>query len=336
MKAQKLPSGSYRVQLMFNGKSYSFTAASEDEAIYQAVLFKTGRAKEKKHSPTLGECIDKYIQNKSNILSPSTLNGYKRIKVNYLAPLLDVKLSELTNESIQALINQISLNHSPKTTRNAHGFLIAVLNVYAPDLRIRTTLPQQVKHIKQLPEPQEIIQAVKGSSVELPVLLALWLGLRLSEIRGAKKSDIKKGVLTIQRAIITVDGQHIEKEHTKTTDSTRRLAVPAYIQELIAALPSEQEYLTTLTHSQIYKRFNKLLEAHGLAKMPFHDLRHINASIMLALNVPDKYAMERGGWSSPHVMKQVYQSTFTAKREAIDAEIDNYFSGLLHTDFNTK
>jgi hypothetical protein len=57
---------------------------------------------------------------------------------------------------------------------------------------------------------------------------------------------------------------------------------------------------------------------------------------MLSLNIPDKYAMERGGWSSPSVMKSVYQHTFSAEREAIEDKIDNYFNGLLDTILDTN
>ena len=43
---------------------------------------------------------------------------------------------------------------------------------------------------------------------------------------------------------------------------------------------------------------NRLAAATEKAGLPFyglHALRHTNASIMLSLNTPDKYAMERGG-----------------------------------------
>ena len=70
--------------------------------------------------------------------------------------------------------------------------------------------------------------------------------------------------------------------------------------------------------------------------MSFHDLRHMNASVMLALNVPDKYAMERGGWSTNHVMKSVYQHTFSAERKAVDDRIDDYFTGIYDTIYDTN
>lgn len=151
----------------------------------------------------------------------------------------------------------------------------------------------------------------------------------MSEIRGLKKSDIKDGVMHVHSTVVTVDGEHVAKNSTKTYDSTRLICLPEHLQSLITALPKEQEEITLLTGQTIYKRFTRLLEHHGIQHITFHDLRHLNASTMLALGVPDKYAMERGGWSSPNVMKSVYQHTFTDARQKFDDVIDDYFDSLL-------
>lgn len=329
MKAKKLPSGNWRVQVMINGKSISVTAGTEDEAMYQAMLLKTGKKQSKDTSPLLKDCIDDYIKSKTNILSPSTIDGYERIKKNNLLELCNLHLSDITSLVIQKHINKLALTKSPKTIRNAHGLLMSVLNVYAPDLHLKVTLPKAQKKIKQLPSVQDVLKAIKGTEVELPCLLAVWCTLRKSEVRGLKKSDIHNGTIVIRDTIITVKGKHIEKHETKTVDSTRVVRLPKYIQRLIDALPEEQEYLTTLTDNQIYKGFVSQLQKHNLPHMSFHDLRHMDASIMVALGIPDKYAMERGGWSSPHVMKSVYQHTFSKEREAVDDKIDEYFNSLL-------
>ena len=55
----------------------------------------------------------------------------------------------------------------------------------------------------------------------------------------------------------------------------------------------------------------------------------MNASVMLMLGIPDKYAMERGGWSSNGVLKSVYQHTFSAERKLVDERIDGFFNDLL-------
>lgn len=329
MKAQKLPSGSFRVQVTVNGKRQSVTANSEDEAIYQAMLLKAG--KKKKNKRTVGECIDDYIASKENILSPSTIDGYRRYKKNNLSELCDIPLSDINSLIIQKHINELALTKSPKTVCNAHGLLISVLNVYAPELHIRTTLPKKPKKIKQLPDVKDVLKAVIGSEIELPCLLAMWCSLRISEIRGIKRTDIKGDILTIHSTIITVDGKHVEKDMTKTVESTRQIRLPKHLQQLINELPEDQIYITTFSGQALYKRFTRLLESKGVQAMTFHDLRHMNASIMLLLGIPDKYAMERGGWSSPHVMKSVYQHTFTEERQAVDDKIDSYFEKLLHT-----
>ena len=70
MKAQKLPSGSWRVQITVDGKRISFTADPEDEAIYQAMAYKTGREhKQKPKEKTVKQCVQEYIESKENILS---------------------------------------------------------------------------------------------------------------------------------------------------------------------------------------------------------------------------------------------------------------------------
>jgi integrase len=269
-------------------------------------------------------------------LSPTTIEGYRKEKRNSLAELCDVPVKELTPMMIQAHINRLALSKSPKTIRNAHGLLVSVLNVYAPELRINTTLPKQQKKIKQLPHVEDVMRAVVETDIELPCLLALWCSLRMSEIRGAKKSDITGGVLTVRDTVVTVGGVHIEKHSTKTIESTRQIRLPERIQRLVASLPEEQEYLTALSGQALYKRFSRLLEREGIQHMSFHDLRHMNASVMLALNVPDKYAMERGGWSTNNIMKSVYQHTFSAERKAVDDRIDDYFTGIYDTIYDTN
>lgn len=55
----------------------------------------------------------------------------------------------------------------------------------------------------------------------------------------------------------------------------------------------------------------------------------MNASIMLMLGVPDKYAMERGGWATNTTLKAVYQHTFSDERKSVDDKINGFFEDLL-------
>lgn len=75
--------------------------------------------------------------------------------------------------------------------------------------------------------------------------------------------------------------------------------------------------------------FIKLRNKHGLT-VRFHDLRHYCASLMLALGVPDLYAMERMGHSPTHMLKSVYQHTMKDKQDevaiSINAAVEERFS----------
>ena len=341
--AKQLPSGSWFIRIYDNQlkKQICFTSklegkAGKNEVELMAREYLLGKRQKQKLGKTVGECIDEYISLKENILSPTTISSYRKERRNSLAELCDIPLKELTATEIQAHMNRLSLSKSAKTVRCAHGLLVSVLHVYAPDMRISTTLPKVQKKIKQLPTVQEIMKIIIGSSIELPCMLAMWCGLRMSEIRGARKADINNGILTIQNTIVNADGFDIEKQQTKTIESTRQIALPARILTLIDELPPNQSYLTTLTGQAIYKRFSRLLERNNIPHITFHDLRHLNASVMLALGIPDKYAMERGGWSSTNIMKSVYQHTFTAERKAADEKIDNYFGDVLETILGTN
>ena len=59
---------------------------------------------------TIGECVDNYINSKENILSPKTIYVYRQIRNNGLADLCPIPVSEITNQRLQAHINQLSLN----------------------------------------------------------------------------------------------------------------------------------------------------------------------------------------------------------------------------------
>ena len=336
--AKKLPSGNWRVNLFvgkdINGKRIykSFTAETKKQAEFLAAEYNLKR-KEKPKEITVGDAIDGYIASKENVLSPSTIVGYKNIRKNQLQDLIDVPLSKITNMMIQASINRAAAYLSPKSVRNAHGLLTAAISMYMPDFIIRTTLPAKKHKIKDLPKAEDIIHAVRGSDVELPVMLALWLGLRMSEVRGIRFKDIIDGVLTIRNVRIAMPGQ-IVKEQTKTYNSTRQLVLPDYIINMIGQ-GKPDDYVVNLSASTIYKHFVKIILDSTGKNMTFHDLRHVNASVMLALGIPDKYAMERGGWSTNSTLKTVYQHTFSDERKNVDQIVDGYFNEILKSNLDS-
>lgn len=259
---------------------------------------------------------------------------------------MEMKLNRLTPQLIQQAVNAEAKPYldkhgklrrrTPKTLRNIHGLLSAVLAEYHPDLKLTTTLPQKEHKEQTILEPEQIgalLKAVEGDFMELPVLMGVWLCMRASEISALtwENVDFERGTLTIKRALVRDKENHWVEKATKTTTSTRTLQVPAYILEKLAAArqTGSSPRVVPLSSESMYKRLKTILRRNGLPDIRFHDLRHTAASVMLTLNIPDKYAQARGGWATNHTMKTVYQHTMAAKRSAVDDAIDGYFYTLL-------
>ena len=152
----------------------------------------------------------------------------------------------------------------------------------------------------------------------------------MSEVRGLTKTkSIRGNYLVVEEVVVDVDNQSIVKRKGKTKTRTRMHRMPAYIQELISRTDPQEDRLVPMTRSQVYFRFTRLIEKAGLKPMTYHDLRHVNASVMALLQVPDKYAQERGGWKTDAVMKKVYTHTFGQERQRVDNMIDEYFEGQI-------
>lgn len=116
--------------------------------------------------------------------------------------------------------------------------------------------------------------------------------------------------------MVNVNGEKVVKSQMKEFERSHLHVVPPYILNLISECTNE--YLVTYSRQKIYKRWTALLEQHGIQHITFHDLRHVNASVMHLLHIPDKYAMERGGWKTDATMKAVYQNVFSEQRLEVD------------------
>lgn len=334
-----LPSGSWRCQVMVNGERISVVDEDPEVAHAKALAIKAGLLEHQKSpdSMTVGEAIDRYIESKDSVLSPSTIRGYKKIRSNDLQELMGIRLPQLRQEHVQRAVNRMARDKSPKSVRNAHGLLSAALGLYYPDLVLRTTMPQKKRHEIEIPDMEEIaalLQASAGTKMELPLLLAVWLGLRESEIRGLTWDCVEGEYLHVKQAI--VDGANGPAlKGTKTYSGDRRIRIPAHIKEVIEAQPRTGDHLTSLSGQAMYKRFSRMCEKLGLPHYRFHDLRHAAASVAMSLGVPNTYTQKRMGHATDHMLKTVYLHTMKSKEDEYADKIDETYSALLHTVLHT-
>ena len=132
-KAKKLPSGAWRCKAYYTdeaGKhtSKSFTAETKKEAEAKASAFLMEREHNAKpENKTLDEMAKAFIENRSNVLSPSSIRSYDKIRRTALQSIVNVRLANLTKEMYQKAVNDYSKGRSPKTVLSAHVFFNKLL-----------------------------------------------------------------------------------------------------------------------------------------------------------------------------------------------------------------
>ena len=336
--ARQLPSGSWTCRVRVDGRDVSITRPTKAEAQAEAMAVKHGlkTPDTPRVTMTLEEAYAAYLKSREGVLSPSTVAGYKRLERNTFQRLMPMQLSAITPELIQREISaMVREGKSPKYIANAEGLLSSVLKHAMPEKQFSLRLPPKRKPNLRQPDDKEIgaiMAAFRGSAVELPVLMALWMGMRLSEILGARHEDIADGKLHIRRAVVLDENnQPVEKDSAKTYAGDRWVSVPGYIAQLIAATGRDSGPLVTFSGAAIYKRFVRTLDQAGITRCRFHDLRHINAAVMVRLGVDSKYAQERNGWASDRMYKQVYAYAMSDQMAAINESIDGYFGNKMTT-----
>lgn len=273
-----------------------------------------------------------YIESRSSILSPSTITGYSSALRNAYGPILSVDINSITGEDVQGLVNHWAQNVKPKTVRNYYGFLTAVLKAYRPDFSYSALMPRKVRPDLYTPDDADIkklLDAVKGTRMEIPVLLSALGSLRRSELCALTAEDVKDGYIVINKAVVLdVNNKWVLKNTTKTEAGTRITYLPKEVTRRIKKLvPNGQ--LVDMNPNQLSSAFYHVVKNAGLPHFRFHALRSYYASVLHALGIPDKYIMEWGGWHDEHTLHQHYQKALADKIPEMAAVGTKHFSSLL-------
>ena len=183
-------------------------------------------------------------------------------------------------------------------------------------------------------ELEQLFAAVKGTDLELGVILAAFYGLRRSEVVGLKWDaiDFDRKVITIKHTVTQtcLDGKsvEIEKDRAKTKSSNRSLPLVAPFEALLKELKKKQEenkrlcgksycreYTDYIYVNELGERikpgyltqaFPAFLEKHGMRRIRFHDLRHSCASLLYANGVALKDIQEWLGHSDISTTSNIY------------------------------
>lgn len=359
--AKKLPSGSWRCQVYSHTESTTMPDGSiKQKRIYKSFTCsdpsKKGKriceqkaaawAAEKENeifrgqnttieNMTLKDACERYIVDRTGILSPGTIREYKRSVKKDMQNIMQIPLSDLTQDDIQEELNREAQVHSPKTIYNMHGFLSTVLKTYRPDFALRTTLPKKVRPKIYVPTDEEIkkiLEYVQGDVMEIPILLAAFGPMRRSEICALTSDHIDGNLVHVEYAMVMNDNHEWVLKRPKSFAGDRYISFPDFA---AAKLQGIRGRIVELNPDQISKRFADALRKCDVHHFRFHDLRHYCASIQHAIGIPDSYIMQRGGWGNDNTLKNVYRHTMSDREKEMNAKANTFFSGLCNTKCNT-
>ena len=255
----------------------------------------------------------------------------------------NLTLRELEARHLQMFYSEMLRKVKPNTVIHYHAIIHSALK-YAvkTDMLVQNVADKVDRPRKNSFQPvflsaeemQKMFEALRGTKLELPVLVAAFYGFRRGEVLGLKWDaiDFERGTISVIRTIttITVDGKQteIEQQSAKTKSSLRTLPLIGSFREYFLQVKEAQElnkqvcgncynheydgfvFVDELGErmraNYLTSAFPKFLEDHGLRRMRFHDLRHSCASLLLANGVPLKHIQEWLGHSDFTTTANIY------------------------------
>lgn len=323
MKIEKRGENSYRIRKMYKGKMYTvnFEYKPTQKEAMLAMADKLQKVQKSHECLTFQAAADEYIESKQNVLSPTTIRGYNSSLRTLSKNFLSLNIHDITALDIQAEINRLAREHSPKTVHNYHGLISAVLGTFCPNFKICTTLPQKIKKEPYIPSDEDIkriLECARDTEYEIPLILACY-GLRRSEICALTLDDLDGDVLKIHKAKVLGENRKWIEKTTKTASSTREIIIPSEIADKIRS----QGYIYNGHPNSINRYLEKTQDSLCIPQFSMHKLRHYFASKMSAIGIPEADIMKMGGWATDYVMKSVYRHSMmdkeiAAKRDAAE------------------
>lgn len=293
---------------------------------------------------TVEQLVNDYILRcKSLGRKKTTIHGYEIALKRLSSPTQATLAKNCTTYRLQKEIAEMSSNGlGAKSVKNTISLLSAsyrqairlgLLNENPCEKLVMPSGKQKEVRILYENEIQPFLTAMAGLPVDDKVAyeLALFMGLRRSEILGLKEADadIVNGVLTIHNTRHRIDQEDYDDD-TKTDRSTRTLAVPEILIMDIAILLETHrrlrygsvDYLIqngwgeTITPQALSSRLARFEKRNGLPPVTLHGLRHTYASLLNAKGIDMSMISRELGHSNLSTTQNIYTHIFKRVSEA--------------------
>lgn len=332
MTIEKLPSGSYRIRQMYQGKMYSVTVPYKPtpKDALKLLSEKMQGTAPKHEKKKFSESAKEYVELKENVLSPRTVREYL-FYINRLPNwFTSMNTSDIMQMDIQKCVNELSADKAPKTVRSLHAFISAVMGQFRPDMNISTTLPQMHRNEPYIPSNEDVKKLLEYTKENAPhFYVPIFLGgysIRRSELLALTLEDIdNRGFLHINKAKVQDKKGNWVIKTTKTMKSTREVPLPPELIEVI----HEQGCIYDLAPQSTSNYMRRTQEKLGMEKFSLHKMRHYCCSRLIELGYSFKDAQEFCGWASDSTPRQVYLHSLKMRDEEEKKKISDALSNGL-------
>lgn len=306
----------------------------------------------------LGEFLQSWLENvhKEN-LRISTYVKYKKLVKYIVADLGDVWLQKLTPLEVQQFYAKKRKDGlSSKTVHEIHGVLHLALKhavrwnyisrnvcelLDSPRVVSRKGTPLSVEQAKKL------VESLKGHRLELVVLTAIITGMRRGEILALRWADVdmERRVLIVLHTVDYIPPFGYVENEPKTKTGKRLIDLPEFYIALLKKHKVKQERQrrkvgdkwenrdlvfpdTTggyMSPAHLNADFKEILVRAGIAHMPFHDLRHSAATILISMGIHPKVIQELLGHSDISITLGIYGHLFPTMGQGVAQKWDGVF-----------
>ena len=313
MNIYKANKTSWRIRETIDGKTYSVNVdhrptQKEAQRLIREKVEERAKVVYNGYPDSYSSFAMKFINAHEKKFSPSTIRGYASILRNTPEHFGIMPVSSITEADVQRVVDEYSVDHSPKSTKQFYLFISSVLRWKNPRKKLYIELPKVEKKFEYEPTTEDIKRILKASAgTEYEVMLRLCaLGLRRGEVLALQLSDLTDDdCLSITKGQVTdKDGNLIVRNQPKTEESNRRIAIPHDLAELIR----KQGYIYRMYPNSVSRFLHKTQDELGIPRFRLHMFRHFAAAYLHAMGVTDAQVLAYGGWSeNSDTMKRVYR-----------------------------
>jgi integrase len=230
--------------------------------------------------------------------------------------------------------NTIIKHHAIIRSTLQHAVKIKLLKENPCDFTDKPKRKRYVGEYYNAEEVKQLLNVAQGSSVEVPIFIAAYFGLRRSEVLGLKWSalDLSNGSLKVCHKVVRAleNGKliNVATDDLKTEASYRVLPLDAPLLEFLTAVKRRQDWNrkvcgdsyalehedyvcvndmgVLLNPDYVSDVFSKIIKRNGLKHIRYHDLRHSCASLLLSLGYSMKDIQEWLGHSNYQTTANLY------------------------------